>query len=51
MWWIILKGNWMIHTDYVLILIYVRGKRSNLFFHTAIIIWNDAKWVDLKLIL
>lgn len=50
-WWIILKGNWMIHTDYVLILIYVRGKRSNLFFHTAIIIRNDAKWVDLKLIL
>ena len=27
------------------------GKKTNLYFHTDVIVWNGAKWVDLKLIL
>lgn len=48
--WVVLTGNWVIHIDYVFILIYVRGKKI-LYFHTDIMVWNAANCVDLKLIL
>lgn len=27
------------------------GEKINLYFHTDVIVWNGAKWVDLKLVL